>query len=368
MGGNRSAQESEASALRTQTDGTPTFLATGDLDRDGRAELVLTEPANDRVRVLRRQPGGSETFLAPQSIATASPDSALIAPLDSNGTADLAIVSSSTMSLELRFQNPSIAFDFSNSTSLASGSETRPTLALDVDRDSRLDLLSPLSAEGVIELRRNLGAGSFDVAQQIATGDRPVSIASLDFNADGLIDILVAQDSADVLSLILQDAANPGSFLEPRVLTLPNPTEGERGLRVQTFDLNADGRQDIVLTSCLVSAPAVGRVSLLLCDPNRSSGLAASRLSIENLDLSRGPQCAAIVQGLGSPLLATLTTLGVNLDFTFIESGQLRSAPLAELSLGRSIVGLAAARFNADRGEDLIAVTEDGRVELIELR
>src|SRR5262252_1168585 len=109
--------------------------------------------------------------------------------------------------------------------------------------------------------------GTFQAPVSFPAGAQPQSVKIADVNGDGLPDIIVAnygpgadgQGSAGV-SVLLQDAAHPGSFLPPVTYTTPG-----QSIDVAVDDLNNDGKPDIVVANLL--PVGTGSVSVLLQDP-----------------------------------------------------------------------------------------------------
>ena len=95
------------------------------------------------------------------------------------------------------------------------------------------------------------GDGTFTPAASPATGDAPYTIAVADFNGDGKVDLVVANQGSETLTVLL--GHGDGTFTSaPDVALTMNPAA------VATGDFNADGRADLAV------AGADGSLSILL--------------------------------------------------------------------------------------------------------
>lgn len=80
----------------------------------------------------------------------------------------------------------------------------------DLNGDGAPDLIAPVAAgadpatePGAVELRFNLGDGTFDLPQRMTVGEAPGALTLGDFNADGLPDLAIADMAHPVLNVLL---------------------------------------------------------------------------------------------------------------------------------------------------------------------
>ena len=166
----------------------------------------------------------------------------------------------------------------------------------DANGDGRLDLViatpnalpiqvNTISDSGGISLLRQDAAqpGSFLASQWLATGGMAEDAAMAQLNGDALADLVVADGvGVNGRALLLQQIPlPPGMFLLPVSL----PTGGDRGSEdVAVADLNDDGLADIVLA-------ASDRVAVLYQNPGATGGfdpvvLLAAGLSVRGVALA----------------------------------------------------------------------------------
>jgi hypothetical protein len=162
-------------------------------------------------------------------------------------------------------------------------------------------------------------AGMFLSPVTFPAGAQPQSVKIADVNGDGLPDIIVAdlgpgtdgKGSAGV-SVLLQDATHPGSFLAPVTYATPG-----QSIDVAVGDLQGTGKMDLVVVNL---APAgTGSVSVLLHDPQHAGAFLAATdypalgqpLSVAIADLNHdghpdiaiadGPSAGVLMQSATSP-------------------------------------------------------------------
>ena len=127
----------------------------------------------------------------------------------------------------------------------------------DVDGDTTIDIVltttgpdvtNPLDPPGKwagtasnegIHIFTNDGTGAFTHAQSILIADRMAGLASADFNCDGETDLIAGNYHGDVFFLAGDGA---GNFADPVTVFAATGIAGV----IETYDLNQDGRPDIV--------------------------------------------------------------------------------------------------------------------------
>jgi len=208
-----------------------------DLTGNGKPSLVLADmSASGNVIVLKGDPANPGKFLAPVSLPTG-----LVTP--SVAVADLT------------------------------GGNARPAIVAAVydanGNNGAVLVFSPANT-----------ASGFGAPMSFRAGAQPQSVKIADVNGDGLPDIIVANfgpgndgmGSAGV-SVLLQDATHPGSFLAPVTYSTPG-----QSIDVFVADLNDDNKPDLVVANLLSDnlGSGTGSVSVLLQGPQSGVFLAAT--------------------------------------------------------------------------------------------
>lgn len=150
------------------------------------------------------------------------------------------------------------AQNFSSATPYAVGQAPQGLAVSDVDSDSLVDILTVNSGANTVSILLNQAAspGTFKLAPvTLATGGSyPVALALADVNGDGEKDIIVANEKSSTIT-ILRAAAIRGSFLQATAYA----SGGVAPRGVAVTDVNNDGQPDIV-----VAATGSNRISVLL--------------------------------------------------------------------------------------------------------
>ncbi|MGQ0620777.1 MAG: FG-GAP-like repeat-containing protein [Panacagrimonas sp.] len=240
-----------AAAANVDVGAFPTFVSSGDLNSDGRPDLVVTNTDSDTVSVLLNAIAPGATSLTSASFAPA-------------GNFD---VGSSPVAVAVRDLN----------------GDGRPDLTV-TNRDSDdISVLLNAIAPGAT----NLNPASFAAAQNFDVGTTPISVSVGDLNGDGQPDLAVANFSDDNVSVLL-NAMTPGatSLTPESFATAENFGTGAGPAAVALGDLNGDGRPDLATGNF-----SDDNVSVLLnaMTPGATSLTAASFAAAANFDVGANP-------------------------------------------------------------------------------
>ena len=226
----------------TPRGGTLDSFAAGDLNGDGRADLVVGDNylGSGEVTVFLGLGGG--TFGPPAFYPTGDiPRSMVIDDINGDGRPDLVMANggfnnSSGISLLLGAGDGT----FGPATYLAPAGLSQSVAVGDLDEDGRRDLVLASSGAHGVALLPGHGDGTFGSAILLATGGSPQSVAIGDVDGDGHQDV-VAANADSYVSLFL--GHGDGSFDAERHLF---PNAHSNSVAIADFDL--DGRQDVVTT------------------------------------------------------------------------------------------------------------------------
>jgi hypothetical protein len=257
----------------------PVSAAIGDLDGDGKADIVTTNAilstngaGASTVSVLLQDLANPGHFHAAARYATGvNPQSVAIGDLDGDGMLDLAVADD--LGISLLFQNPAAPGTFLPHTPISVGNPTYSVSIADLNGDSKRDLVVTNAVSVLVLLQDPQMAGSFLAPASYSAGAQPIFASVGDLDGDGKPDLAVANlgspsdPSTASVSVLLQNPAVPGSFL-----TSVTYATGLRSAAVAIADLNGDGEADLAVADsgmlvgpCPPSCGSTGaRISVLL--------------------------------------------------------------------------------------------------------
>jgi uncharacterized protein YkwD len=190
-------------------------LAAGDLNGDGRPDLVIAESGVEAglpsVRVMINDGSGAMT-LADSLNSGDQPIALTLADVDDDGALDLAVVNlfntSGGANQDLwvylgggdgSFGDPSVFAVNQFSTSIASG---------DFDGDGAIDFAVAslgFGSGGSVKIMRGDGSGQFTALAQLAVGGQPQRVIAADLDGDGRIDIATPNQTTEDISVLLNE-------------------------------------------------------------------------------------------------------------------------------------------------------------------
>ncbi|RQR23996.1 VCBS repeat-containing protein [Burkholderia sp. Bp9143] len=270
-----SAAGTFAPGVHYATGSDPQMVVAADLDGDGKLDLVVSNSSAGSVSIFIQDHANPGTFLPPVVASVGGHPSGLaVGDLNGDGKPDI-VVATVSPNLAVLIQNPAgPPGSFLPPASVAVGKSAVAAAIGDVNGDGAQDLVvltqdNNGNGDVAVLLQDAAHPGSFLSATEFAAGAQPTALKLADVNGDHLLDAIVANegtptnpDSASV-SVLLQDPAHPGSFLAPT-----NYATGARSQDVAIGDLDGDGKPDLVVANA-GRLSTTGSVSVLLQDPGR---------------------------------------------------------------------------------------------------
>jgi len=348
----------------------PHGVAAGDLNADGKIDLVVTNQNSATISVLINTTAAgatTPTFAAQQSFAVGvNPTSVAIADLDGDGKPDLIVTnaSSSTISI-LRNTTPAGAAvpTFATQQTFATGSYPYSVAAADFDGDGKLDLVVANVGNSDVSVFRNTtaaGATTFTFAdpQRFSAGLEAAWLAVADINGDGKPDLIVAAYIGNLASVLLNTSgagAGSISFADQQVLvTGPGPVS------VVAADFNGDGKPDTavansfaIYTSVFLNTTATGAAIPTFTDQQTFvNGLGPASIAAADLDGDGKPDLVITNQ--------TDATVSVLINTTTPGSGLATFNAQQTFATGADPVGVTTADVNGDGKPDIVVADNQG--------
>lgn len=219
----------------------PTAVAIGDVNNDGKPDVVVANSGTNNVSVLINNGQGAFTASAAYTVGNA-PDSISLAKFTSGANVDIMTANKSGRNVSVLLGNGDGTFQAAKNT--PAGYVPYSAIPRDIDGDGRMDVVvcdNMGQASGINVLKGN-GDGTFQKAVYYVGGKSPIAVAVGDFNGDGRPDVATANTGTQDVSLFLN--AGSATFAAPATLA-----PGVTHLGVAVADCDGDGNQDIILAN-----------------------------------------------------------------------------------------------------------------------
>jgi hypothetical protein len=216
--------------------GLPSFVAAEELDGDHNLDLMVGNTSNNTVAVLLGN--GDGTFRTAKNFpAGVQPADLVIEDFNGDNKLDVAVRGSGPISVLLGNGDGT----FGRPTLYDAGQAVNWLAAGDLLGDHKPDLIAVNSAKpGSLTFLKGKGDGTFLAARDFAALATPVGGVAGDFNGDGKPDLVFIAAFPNSLSVLLGNG--DGTFRPPKTTPLPAVNS------VATGDFNHDGKLDLAVT------------------------------------------------------------------------------------------------------------------------
>jgi hypothetical protein len=258
FGGSGISTSSFAARQSFTTGADPAFIALGDLDGDGKIDVVTPNNASiinaSYFRNLSTGSGSIAYSAKADFTVGSNPISAFIGDIDGDGLPDLVVANYGTNNYSI-FRNTSTVgtISFAARVNIAAASlSTNPydVTIRDIDGDGKADLVVSNNGSSFLSVHRNtgsLGTISFATPIDFQAYTNPVSVSVGDLDGDGKPDVAVANFfSLDGAISVFRNTSTPGTISFATKLDL---TPGSQPRSVVIGDIDGDGKSDLAVAN-----------------------------------------------------------------------------------------------------------------------
>jgi hypothetical protein len=217
----------------------PSAVALGDLNGDGKLDIVATITGTKTVKVLLGD--GAGNFSVNAEIAIGSfPITVALGDLNGDGKLDIVATNNESNSVSVLLGDG--AGGFSSAKNYGTGASPRSTALGDVNGDGKLDIVVAHTTSNTVGVLLGDGAGGFSSVRHHAAGANPQTVTLGDVNNDGKIDIVAANQLLNAVNVLLGDGT--GGFS-----AAVHHSVGSYPLSVALGDMDGDGNLDMVVAN-----------------------------------------------------------------------------------------------------------------------
>src|SRR5438445_331571 len=335
-----------AAAVHYAAGSAPQAMAVADVDKDGHADVVVVNGgASPGLSVLMGQADGSLGAPLPYSGGT-SPTAVAVGDVNGDGYPDIVVVGNSSLAT-VRLNHGDGTFPDSGRSTysfnflLVTPAATWSRVAIaDVNGDGRPDIVAANTTADLVSVLPGQVGGGFGFARQsqlnTAGGSRLTALALADINADGKVDVAVTDSKNNQLRSIA--GAGDGTFSGGGTFAV-----GTHPTAAALADFNHDSKLDAAVTNSGSDSVSIFIQSggTYLPAVNDAAGAGARALAVADLDADGNPDLAVAGQTVNS-----VAVLRGRSDGTFFAA--------LDYATGTNPVAVAATDLNGDTHPDLV--------------
>ena len=223
-------------------------LSIGDLNENGLNDIAISGYKSSHLSILFQDPADPGTFLPLVNVGITSL-SAAIADTNGDFINDLALAGDGKVTM--LFQDPAVPGDFLAPVNIYAGSGPNRIKIGDLDKDGYADLVVGTGSPGGVSvlLQDATNPGDFLPASGYSFGCSPMEISLKDLDNDGLLDVAVASWCHGCRVIILfQDISNMGTFLPAVYYPCRQSEFGFGAWSIAAGDVNDDNFNDLIVS------------------------------------------------------------------------------------------------------------------------
>ena len=353
----------------------PYYVATADINGDGKPDLIVANGGDNSVSVLLNTTALGTVlpnFTSQQSFATGmDPYFVTAADLNGDGKPDMVVVNKNdgTVSVFVDTAEPGATTpSFAAPQTFNTGSFPTCVAISDINGDGKPDLIiADYNSQAVLVLLNTTTPGdttlSFAAVQAFTAGLNPFFVVVADVNGDGRPDVIATNYSSNTVSVMLNTTA-PGAAT-PSFTTQQTFATGNSPSSLAAADINNDGKPDIIATNLNDNSISV----LLNTTP---PGASTSSFATQQIFATgNGPLSvtAGDINGDGKPDLIETdlndNTVSVLINTTTSGSTVATFASRQTFAAGGSPASVRAVDINSDGKPDLVVADRANSVSVL---
>ena len=245
----------------------PTDIYSGDLDSDGKIDIVLSNSNSNTVSIYRNT-SSSEiiSFATKIDLVTGSnPNGITLGDLDGNGKLDIVVANEGSNSVSV-FKNTTTSgtISFAQKVDFVTGSKPIGVSLGDMDNDGKLDIVLSNWDSKTVSIFRNrsftdsISTSSFATKVDLNTGNDPWGISLGDLDGDGKLDIAAVNSNSNTVS-VFKNKSTIGDISASSFATKLDFTTGSNAYGISLGDLDGDGKLDMAVSNLNSNSVSVFR-------------------------------------------------------------------------------------------------------------
>jgi hypothetical protein len=312
LAGNGDGTFQDAVKFKSGGNQTPRALAVGDVNEDGKLDLVISNSLGNGLYVLLGN--GDGTFQPPINAGTLDTPSLALADLNGDGKLDIvAALDVSQGQIAVQLGNGDGTFQ--PIANYPAGNTPMAIILGDFDRDGKIDIAAVNYIKNNISLLLGNGDGSLQSQQIFTPTYHPNAyLAVADFNGDGRLDFVTTAIQKDVAEVMLQNRLDASRVtISPTSLTFHTQVLNTTSAPISTLLIN-DGPNTLHISSIAIGTANSADFSLSFdgCGTRLASGARCTLEATFNPKASgnRTSQILVTDDGVDSPQKVTLSGVG----------------------------------------------------------
>jgi hypothetical protein len=234
-----------------QTGDTPFTVIPGDLDRDNDNDLAVANRYSDDVSILINH--GNATFARADNVNIGAGSTDVIA-FDADGDGDWDLLTANPPAQTMtRLVNNGVGGFVAHGTYVSGGDRPISLATADFDNDSDPDVVVVNYYSNSVSVLSNDGGGNLQTSATYSVGEWPLGVTAANLNGDSGWDLIVTNFLSNDISLLLNNG--DGTFADA-----VQTTAGSKPTICTAADLDGDGDNDLAVANY---APTIFKVQYI---------------------------------------------------------------------------------------------------------